>query len=96
MLVEYRIAYVAVCIAEGAEGLSLLQDLQAITAVDPERIQFGCADWFWERHVNSYALQVEPERYRFKDSVQIGYQEALRIQRTRDVFWAKLQELLSR
>lgn len=93
--VEYRIAYLALCVAEGDEGLALLHDLKDVTKADPERIQFGCADWFWERQVNSYALQVEPRRHQYKDSVVLGYQEALLIQNTRDVFFAKLRGLLS-
>lgn len=32
----------------------------AITAIEPDYLQFGSADWFWERWLNSYALQVEP------------------------------------
>ncbi|UCD25593.1 MAG: hypothetical protein JSW51_06680 [Gemmatimonadota bacterium] len=92
--VEYRIAYLALCIAEGADGESLLRDLQDVTTIDPERIQFGCAEWFWQRQPNSYALQVEPARHQYKDSVVLGYQEALQIQSVRDRFFAKLRELL--
>ncbi len=41
-------------------------DLRQIPAIDPEYIQFGCAEWFWEAQVNSYALQVEPMRHMTK------------------------------
>ena len=94
--VEYRIAYLALCVAEGDDGVSLFRSLQDVTTVDPERIQFGCAEWFWQRQPNSYALQVEPARHQYKDSVVLGYQEALQIQGVRDRFFARLRELLGR
>jgi hypothetical protein len=51
-------------------------------------------DWFWERQVNSFVLQVEPERHRRRDSVEVGYREALRMQDIRDRFFRHLNELL--
>jgi len=51
--VEYRIAYVCLCIENSKPGKNFLQALQEITAIDPENIQFCCADWFWKRQVNS-------------------------------------------
>ena len=94
--VEYRIAYVALCIDNCDQGVLLLKDLDDITRIDPEYVQFGCAEWFWRRQVNSYALQVEPERFQTRDSVLIDYQEALHIQRTRDAVHSALGELLDR
>lgn len=60
-IVEYRIAYLALCIEDTVRGRELFGELREITSVDPQYIQFGSADWFWERQLNSYALQVEPE-----------------------------------
>ena len=60
-------------------GRILSPDLRKIPVIDPEYIQFGCAKWFWERQVNSFVLQIEPERYIARDKVSINYQEALRI-----------------
>lgn len=54
--VEYRIAYIALCIENNAAGIKLLKALKEITVIDPENIQFCGADWFWERQINSYAL----------------------------------------
>ncbi len=62
MKVEYRIAYIAFCIDKSDSGRRLLESLKEITAVYPENIQLCCAEWFWERQVNSYVLQVEPDR----------------------------------
>lgn len=57
--VEYRIAYLALCIENSAPGRMLYDSLQAIPAINPQNIQFGSAHWFWERQVNSYVLQVK-------------------------------------
>ncbi len=92
--VEYRIAYLALCIDNNDEGVSLLADLRDVAAIDPEYVQFGCADWFWERQVNSYALQVEPTRYRTKDAVCLAYEEALQVQAVRDTVFSALERLL--
>jgi hypothetical protein len=92
--VEYRIAYLALCIDRNDHGISLLTDLSEVAAIDPDYIQFGCADWFWERQVNSYALQVEPSRHQTKDAVCIAYEEALHVQTIRDTFIAALERLL--
>jgi hypothetical protein len=92
--VEYRIAYIALCIENSERGKELFRDLEKISAIDPACIQFGCADWFWERQVNSFVLQVEPERYKQEDSVVVDYQEALHIQDVRDRFFTCLNELL--
>jgi hypothetical protein len=91
--VVYRIAYLALCIEDGPAGVALLRDLGAVPVVDPENIQFGCAEWFWDRHVNSYALQVVPQRFQQRDAVTIAYEEALLVQATRDAFFAALQRL---
>lgn len=94
--VEYRIAYIAFCIENSFKGRLLLKALQAIPAIDPENIQFCSASWFWERQVNSYALQVEPNRFKHKDKVLLGYSEALKIEKSRNEFFDKLRELLLR
>ena len=65
--VEYRIAYLAFCIENSELGKRLLKALKEITVINPENIQFCSAEWFWKRQVNSYALQVEPERFKHED-----------------------------
>jgi hypothetical protein len=94
--VEYRIAYIALCIENSHLGRDLYQAMGQIPAIDPEYIQFGCAEWFWERQVNSYALQVEPKRHMTKDRVRVDYQEALHIEKTRTQFFAQLTKLLQK
>ena len=91
--VEYRIAYIALCIDNGDSGRKLFQALKEITAIDPENIQFCCAEWFWKRQVNSYALQVEPERFKREDKTTLDYREALKIEKIRNRFFGKLKEL---
>ena len=91
--VEYRIAYIALCIQNSGPGLRLFQNLRDLTGIDPECIQFGCAEWFWERQVNSYALQVEPERYKTRDKTTVSSQEALYIEKVRNQFFDELRRI---
>jgi hypothetical protein len=92
--VEYRIAYLALCLEINEQGRTLMQELQSITKIDQENIQFCSAEWFWERQVNSYALQVEPDRFKHEDSAILTYQEGLVIEKVRDDFMSELKELL--
>jgi hypothetical protein len=91
--VEYRIAYVCLCIDNSKRGRTLRNALNEIPAIDPQNIQFGCAEWFWKRQVNSYALQVQPDRFKQRDNAILEYREALHIQKIRNEFFAFLQEL---
>ncbi len=92
--VTWRIAYIALCLQDNAPGRRLLSSLAEIPSIDPEYVQFGSPDWFWERHLNSFALQVEPVRFANKDQVIIGHPEALRVQKVRDQFIARLSKLV--
>ena len=93
--VEYRIAYIALGIENSDLGRALFRDLRKIPSIDPEYIQFGCAEWFWGRQVNSYALQVEPKRHMTEDKVpNIGYEEALYIEKIRNEAFGKLRKLV--
>ena len=92
--VEYRIAYVALCIDNCDQGRSLLQDLESLTSIDPDYVQCGCAGWFWQQQVNSYALQVEPDRFKTRDVAVVKYQEALHVQQIRDTVLSNLGELV--
>lgn len=94
--VEYRIAYVAFCVENSALGELFLEALRKIVAVDPENIQLACAEWFWERQVNSYVLQVEPDRFKFEDRALLEYGEALKIERIRNKFFVRLGALLQK
>jgi hypothetical protein len=92
--VEYRIAYIAFCIENSTPGKVLLEDLKEITTIDPENIQFCCAEWFWKRQINSYALQVAPDRFKRKDKTMLGYKKALDIERIRSAFFLRLENFL--
>jgi hypothetical protein len=92
--VEYRIAYLALCIEDSAPGHRLRTLLEGVPLVAPGYIQFGSPQWFWERQVNSYALQVEPDMLKDKDVATIGYQEALRVQDVRDLFFQRITEVV--
>jgi hypothetical protein len=94
--VKYRIAYVALCIENSPRGKALRHSLEQIPDIDPDYVQFGSANWFWERHPNSYALQVEPERFKNRDQVTVDHQEARHIQQTRNRFFREIRKLLTR
>lgn len=92
--VEYRIAYVTLCIEDSPSGRELFSRLQELTAIDPNYIQFGCAEWFWERQVNSYVLQVEPAEQMLRDRAIVDFAEALQIEKIRGVFFDQLRSIL--
>lgn len=88
--VRYRIAYLALCIENSGPGRELIRDLDQITDVAPDCIQFGCADWFREKVKNSYILQVEPERFKTQDSAEIDMDEALHVEKVRNWFFEEI------
>lgn len=92
--VEYRIAYIAFCLEKNTSGRGLFEALKGITDIDPETIQFGCAEWFWNRQINSYALQVEPDRFKHQDTAILDLKEALHIEKIRNTFFIRLNALL--
>ena len=93
---EYRIAYIAFCIDNSDSGRRLFDDLKETTALDPENIQFCCAEWFWKKQINSYALQVEPERFKHEDKAILDYKDALKIENIRNKFFVQLKKLLQK
>ncbi len=93
--VTYRIAYIAFCLENSRRGQALRQSLARLPAVDPDYVQFGSADWFWDRWMNSYALQVEPKAHMLKDEAILGSAEALHTQAVRDRFFDVLRVLLA-
>jgi len=92
--VVYRIAYIALCIQNDDRGKILIEKLSYIPSIDPEYVQFGCAEWFWKKQVNSYALQVEPKRYKTKDKISISYKEALHIEKIRNEAFMGLKKII--
>ena len=92
--VSYRIAYVALCIEESSSGRLLRDELAEIRKIDPDFIQFGSADWFWQRFLNSYVLQVEPARYKNRDEAVLDVGDARHLQVVRDIFFNELRRVL--
>ena len=93
--VEYRIAYICLCVENSDAGKRLLEVLKQVPAIDPPNIQFCCAEWFWDRQVNSFALQVQPERFKNKDTAVLEYREALHIEQLRNHFFEALKKSLA-
>lgn len=94
--IEYRIAYIAFCIENSNSGQELIKSLMEMTDIDPENIQFGCAEWFWNQQVNSYVLQVEPDRFKYQDTAALDFKESLYIQNIRNTCFIRLYELLEK
>jgi hypothetical protein len=90
----YRLAYVAVCIADSEAGRKARALLMSLPArVDPAHVQFGSATWFWDQWPNSYVVQVMPDRYKELDKARIDCAEALELEKIRDAFFAALGEI---
>ena len=94
--VDYRIAYMAFCLQNNDLGRKLFDDLKAVIEINPAYVQFGSAEWFWERYVNSYVLQVEPERDKTKDRVYVRMKEALHIEKVRNEFFIEIQKIIQK
>ena len=94
-MIRYRIAYLALCIERGEKGANLQERLAAICRIDEAYVQFGSPDWFWQFYPNSFALQVEPDRYKMQDQVLLEHAEALHVQSVRNVFFQRVREILA-
>jgi hypothetical protein len=93
--VTYGLAYLALCIEASESGRRLRRALEDVTGIDLECVQFGSPTWFWEQYPNSYALQVEPDRFKHQDRATMPHREALRVQRVRDRFFARLRDVVA-
>ena len=91
---EYRIAYIAFCIESSPSGRALFEAVKTVTTIDPQYVQFCCAQWFWEKQVNSYALQVAPDRFKDRDTAVVDFKEALHMEKIRNACFRKLNVLL--
>jgi hypothetical protein len=92
--VLYRIAYLALCIENSTNGWRLRSLLEEVPAIDPEYVQFGSPEWFWNSHLNSFALQVEPSRFMYEDVAVIAHGEALHVQEIRMRFFERLKQIV--
>jgi hypothetical protein len=92
--IRYRLAYIVFCIDNSPAGRAFHNSLAKVPELDPDYVQFGSAEWFWKRYVNSYALQLEPTRYKRKDEAILEHAEALHIQQRRGLFFSELRDLL--
>ena len=89
--ISYRLAYVCFCVENTVSGRWLLGLLADMPSVDPQYLQFGSAEWFWSRQVNTFVLQVQPERFKHKDIAVLSYPEALQVENVRDRFFDRLR-----
>ena len=94
--VEYRIAYLAICVENNTRGRELLEDISKIPSIDQKNIRYGSAEWFWERQINSFVVQVEPERFKWQDRCVVGYTEAIKLEEVRSLFWQEINEIVDK
>ncbi len=92
--ITYRIAYLALCLENSVSGKELLAGLKTLQKIDADYVQVGSAQWFWKQHINSYVMQIEPERHKEKDKVVVQWQEAVHIEGVRNRVWQALENLL--
>ncbi len=92
--VDYRIAYLALCVDNNRAGKDLLSLLRSVVTIDEDNIQFGSAHWFWKRQPNTFVLQVEPNEFKEKDRALLSYEQALEVQQVRDLFFEQIRSLL--
>ena len=59
-------------------------------------IQYGSAEWFWKRQINSFVVQVEPERFKWQDRCVVGYTEAIKLEEVRSLFWQEINEIVDK
>ena len=91
---RYRIAYLAFCVENSSKGAHLRDRFAAICNIDEEYVQFGSPYWFWQQYPNTYALQVEPNRFALRDEAILGHAEAVHVQSVRDLFYHRVRELV--
>lgn len=88
--IHYRLAYLAFVLEKSKNGSVLCRDLRTLALRNSVYIQFGSAGWFWEQSVNSYQIQVAPEREKYKDCFWVTYKEALLLEKARDLLIREL------
>jgi hypothetical protein len=93
--VTWRIAYIAFCIENSRGGRALCSAIRELTTIDPRNIQFGCAEWFREQAVNSYIIQVSPQRFMCQDSMVLPMNEALQVEAVRNLFYQRFNGIIS-
>jgi hypothetical protein len=94
--IRYRLTYIAVCLQNNIHGREMYSDLEELAVDNPVFIQFGSADWFWEKLVNTYCIQLEPERLKNNDSGVITMDEALHLEMLRKDFFKRLAGIVQK
>jgi hypothetical protein len=93
--IRFQLAYVAVCLENSEHGKALRNDLRGLVEIDPSNVQFGSAEWFWKQRVNSYVLQVEPDRFKYQDRAMIGVEEAFRLEQLKARVFDEIRLIVS-
>lgn len=91
---EYRIAYVAFCVRGDERGQAFVEAVRGLRELDPKYIQVGSADWFWNRRVNSFVIQVGPKRGRKRDTMPLDGKEIRHVSHVRTQLWRRFATLV--
>lgn len=92
--VRYQIAYVALCVENSDAGRKLIEGLKYLVKIDTGYVQFCSPGWFWDQKVNTYAVQVEPDRFKNLDFCVVGIKEAVHLERVRNAFYDETRSVL--
>jgi hypothetical protein len=94
----YQLAYLALVIENSPRGKGLLHSLGLAAPANHSFIQLGGADWFWhdQGQVNSYVVQVSPQRFKGFDRFEMERPEALQWKQAREDFLAGLEGVLQK
>jgi hypothetical protein len=94
--VQYKLAYIAICLENSRTGENIRQSLLNIPlSIDRGKIQFCSAKWFWEQWLNTYVLQVMPNKFKDRDTAPLEYPEAREIGRVRDELFLSLKDFVA-
>jgi len=91
---EYRIAYLALCLRDDDQGRAFLEAFRGLRDVERMLVQVGSADWFWQRQVNSYVIQVSPRKHKRQDTMTLDGKQARKIAQVRVKLWRELAEMV--
>ncbi|MEW5913177.1 MAG: hypothetical protein AB1814_11520 [Thermodesulfobacteriota bacterium] len=90
----YRLAYLTLCLQENQDGRGLLLALVDLGRLDPEYIQVGCAQWFWDHQVNTFVIQVEPEQRKDQDTADVSFQQAKHLEQVKGLVFKRLRRIV--
>lgn len=93
---QYRLAYVAFAISDDDRGRAFLEAVHDLRDLDPRYIQVGSADWFWDRQVNSFVIQIGPRKMRKVDFMDLDGKQVRHVSHVRTQLFRRFAALVER